>query len=58
MFKLLPSIVTFKSLKVVERIMYNHLNEFLESKNLIHALQFEFQLKLSTSHSFCDLLYR
>ena len=41
--------------KILERIMYNRLYEFLESKNLIYDLQFGFQQKHSTSHALIHL---
>ena len=41
--------------KILERIMYNHLYEFLGSKNLIHDLQLGFQQKNSTSQALIHL---
>ena len=41
--------------KILERIMYNRLYEFLESKNLIYDLQFGFRQKHSTSHALIHL---
>ena len=41
--------------KILERIMYNRLYEFTESKNLIYDLQFGFRQKHSTSHALIHL---
>ena len=41
--------------KILERIMYNCLYKFLESKNLIYDLQFGFRQKHSTSHALIHL---
>ena len=37
-------------IKILERIMYNCLHEFLETNNLIYSLQFGFRQKHSTFH--------
>ena len=41
--------------KILERIMYNRLYKFLESKNLIYDLLFHFPQKHSTSHALVHL---
>ena len=41
--------------KILYRIMYNRLYEFLKSESLIYDLQFDFRQKHSTSHALIHL---
>ena len=41
--------------KILERIMYNRLYEFLETDNLMYSLQFGIRQKHSTSHALIHL---
>ena len=41
--------------KILERIMYNRLNEFIESNNILYSLQYGFRKSHSTTHSIINI---
>ena len=44
--------------KIIGKLMYERLNEFLEINNVIHSLQFGFRRKHSTAHALISLTER
>ena len=49
-----PISLLFNIEKVIEKLMYKKLSNFLDINNLIYSLQFGFQQKYSTSHALID----
>ena len=41
--------------KIIEKLMYKRLSNFLDINNLIYSLQFGFQQKYSTTHALINL---
>ena len=42
--------------KIIEKLMYKTLSNFLDINNLIYSLQFDFRQKYSTTHSLINLI--
>ena len=42
--------------KIIEKLMYKRLSNFLDVNNLIYSLQFDFRQKYSTTHSLINLI--
>ena len=50
-----PISLLFNIEKIIEKLMYRKLSNFLDINNLIYSLQFGFQQKYSTTHALINL---